>query len=91
MDAYVLIHMQEEVAQVGTVVSLSRRYPKRITLELTDDQHAWLKSAKREDGIAANARLRAAISFLSDHPEMQQEVRELALQMQAEEEADEVA
>lgn len=76
---------------MGDVVSLSKRYPRRLTLEMTTEMHDQLKGARADDGIAVNTRIRALIAYWQAHPEMQGEVRDIALRSLAAEEGNDVA
>jgi hypothetical protein len=65
---------------VGEVVSLSKRFQRRVMAEFTDEQHRALRAARSEDGIAVNPRLRALVAYWRAHPEIHEEIRRSALQ-----------
>lgn len=43
-------------------------YPRRMTLDLTNDQHQWLRAAAHEHRVSAAGLLRAALDNLAHEP-----------------------
>jgi hypothetical protein len=59
--------------------SVSKPYPRRVALDLTDEQLRALQLAHVEDGIPITTRVRALVLLWMSRPELAAEATELAM------------